>query len=250
MAPPPEESQGYPTPGYPVPTPSPESEVVSSRRVALLRVLDSDLQLLAQRGENRVLDGSLQIAMGSLFVGLGIVFDDELLRSIMLLTGGVSVLRGVNRLTIEPNATTPAIEYRAMQAVTEQQVNAKLSYGEQSLVRLAARSRSARLVDGVLTMVGAAGYVPLFYGLQRIDDPHYRFGDDPFDYVGLALSAIGFTAGLVTTIRKSDAERRAKRYRELKERFVSESPQEFSFVPALHLALSPRFLGSRAVWTF
>jgi hypothetical protein len=218
--------------------------------VALLRVLDVDLEVLSERGDNRILDGSLQVGMGSLFVGLGIVFDDELLRSIMLLTGGTSVLRGINQLTIAPNTRRSLIAYRQMPALTDAQVAEKLSFGERELNRLAARSRAARLVDGMLTMTGAAGYVPLYYGLQRLDDSHYRFGDDPFDYVGLALSTIGFTAGLITVIRKSDAERQARAYRQLKERFVRESPREFSFVPELHFALTPRLLGARASWRF
>ncbi len=244
------QAQGYPTPGYPVPTPTPESEVVSSRKVALLRVLDADLDAISERSEGRVLDGSLQIAVGGLFVGIGIVFDDELLRSIMLLSGSVSILHGVNRLALEPNASRVAIEYRHMPAITEAQVAAKLKFGEESLYRMASRMRAARLADGLVTMIGAAGYVPLYWAMRHHNDPRYEFGDDGFDYVGLALSAIGFTAGLITVIRKSDTERRARAYRELKQRFVSESPREFSFIPELHMTLTPRLLGARAAWTF
>jgi hypothetical protein len=244
------EPQGYPTLSYPVPTPEPGSTVVSSRTVALLRVLDVDLDRLAERSDGRVLDGTLQIVVGGVFVGLGVLIEGELFRSIMFLSGGVSLARGINRLTLEPDAGDLALEFHHMPALNGAQVAAKLRYGEASLQHLAARSRAARLVDGSLTMFGSAGYVPLYWGLRRKNDPDYRFGDDAFDYVGLALSAVGFTAGLITVIRKSHAERSARSYRELKERFVAESPEEFSFVPRVGVALGRTSLGGSATWQF
>jgi hypothetical protein len=60
----------------------------------------------------------------------------------------------------------------------------------------------------------------------------------------------GVNEYVTRTRSKSDLERRARAYRELKKRVVSESPQEFSFVPELRFALTPRLLGARALWTF
>ena len=75
-------------------------------------------------------------------------------------------------------------------------------------------------------MAGCAAYTPLYWYFRQADDPGYRFGDDGMDYVGLAISTIGFASGLITTLRKSQAERRNLAYRALKKRlYPTVAPQ-------------------------
>jgi hypothetical protein len=225
-------SQGYPVPavgGVPMP----------SRKVTLLRSLDEHLQRIAEQSDGRVLDGTISVVLGSAFVGLGIWVDDPLLRSIMFMTGGISVGRGVNELTLAPDAGGVYGAFRGMSVATPADVEARLRFGDAALAMLARRTRAARIVEGSLTMAGAASYVPLYWYFQHQEDPSYRFGDDGVDYVGLALSIIGFTSGLVTSLRKSNAERRNASYRELKHRLypVALVPQVSPQAARLVLAL-------------
>jgi hypothetical protein len=200
--------------GYPVP--SVGGTPMSPRKATLLRVLDQDLDRLADQSDGRILDGTLQLVVGGAFVTLGVLIDDQLFRAIVLLSGSVSIARGANTLALAPDAEEPFMSFRGMPIFTPADVEAKLRFGDAALARLAQRSRAARIVEGTLTMVGAAGYIPLYWGFRRADEPGYRFGDDGTDYFGVAISAVVFTSGLVTVLRKSSAERRNKAYRELK----------------------------------
>lgn len=202
-------AQGYPVPslgGTPLPP----------RKAALMRMLDQDLERLAEQSDGRILDGTLQLVVGGAFVTIGVLIDDQLFRAIVLLSGSVSIARGVNTLAVAPDAEAPFLAFRGMPMFTPAEVEAKLRFGDAALAELAQRSRAARLVEGTLTMAGAAGYIPLYWGFRRADEPGYRFGDDGTDYFGVAISAVVFASGLVTVIRKSSAERRNKAYREFK----------------------------------
>jgi hypothetical protein len=216
-------AQAYPSPeGYPVPNVG--GIPVSPRKAALLRVLDDDLERLAEQGGGRVLNGTLELVVGSAFVGLSFAIDDALFRSLLLLTGGISLGRGVNTLALSPDTEQAFMQFRSMSMATPADVEARLRFGDATLADLARRSRAARIVDGTLTMVGSAAYVPMYWGFSRAEQPSYRFGDDAIDYVGLAFSAIGFASGMVTVFIKSSAERRNKAYREYKRELFSLRP--------------------------
>jgi hypothetical protein len=215
-------AQEYPSPlGYPVPNVS--GVPASPRKVMLMRALDEHLERLAEQGGGRTLDGSLELVVGAAFVGISFAMDDNVFRSVLLLTGGISLGRGVNTLALSPDAEQPFMQFRGMAMVTSADIEARLRFGDAALAHLAQRTRAARLVEGTLTMVGSAAYVPLYWGLSRADDPHYRFGDDGIDYVGLALSAVGFASGLFTVIVTSNAERRNDSYRALKRQVFAAS---------------------------
>jgi hypothetical protein len=216
-------AQAYPSPqGYPVP--SVGGVPVSPRKEALLRVLDDDLERLAELGSGRVLDGTLELVVGGAFAGIAFAVDDPLFRSLMLLTGGISLGRGVNTLTLQPDTEQAFMDFRSMSMATPADFEARLRFGDATLAELARRSRAARIVEGTITMVGSAAYVPMFWGFSRAESPSYRFGDDALDYVGLALSAIGFASGMVTVFVKSNAERRNKAYREYKRELFALRP--------------------------
>jgi hypothetical protein len=213
-------AQAYPSPrGYPVP--SVGGVPISPRKDALMRALDDDLERLAEQGGGRVLDGTLELVVGGAFVGIAFAVDDAVFRSLMLLTGGISLGRGVNTLTLEPDTEQAFMQFRSMSMATPADFEARLRFGDAALADLARRSRAARIVEGTLTMVGSAAYVPMYWGFARAENPSYRFGDDAIDYVGLALSAIGFASGLVTVFLKSHAERRNEAYRAYKRELFS-----------------------------
>ncbi len=214
---------GYPTvpPGYPTTT-SPYGVRVSTHQAIRLRTLESDLNVLAARSDGRILDGSLSIAVGAAFITIGVFVDDALFRTLLLLTGGVAASRGVIELTVLPDADKPAIAFAQLPMMSSAQVIARLSYGEEALARLSRRTRLARLLDGSLTMLGAAAYVPIYTLARHNQDKGWDYGDDASDYIVAVFSGISLVAGLVTVIVKSPAERRYIDYRELKGRLAAE----------------------------
>jgi hypothetical protein len=83
-------------------------------------------------------------------------------------------------------------------------------------------------------MAGAASYVPIYWALQRKYEPGYDFGDSAVDYVLLTLAGLGFAAGLVEAIVPSEAERRARAYREMREKLPGRAG-----LRAFQVALAP-----------
>lgn len=194
------------------------------RVAARMAVLDRGLAALGRRGEGRLLSGFLQLGAGAVLVGIGAAVRNEIGRSLLLVVGAGSLARGTVQLTLVPDAPQRARAYAALPAYTPDHVRARIAFGEAALAELARGARKARIVDGSITMAIASSYVPLLWWLQRREDPTYRFGDDAFDYVSLALSGINFATGLVGAIAKSEAEERQDAYRALKEQLEREEP--------------------------
>ncbi len=180
-----------------------------------LRFLEQSLESLAEHDAGRILQGSLQLALG-VALGVGAVFvKDTGGRTLLALASGVALGRGSTRLAISTRAQERAVQFAALPADASQQVRRKLEFGEAALAHAARKERRARIIDGSLGMLGAAGVVPLNWASARREDARYRFGDHVFDYVGLSLSVIAFAASLVQTIVKGEAEQRYRIYREL-----------------------------------
>lgn len=190
-------------------------------QVLLLAQLDADLTLLAEQARAQRIEGWLQIGGGTALGTVGGFLDDPLLRGLLLLTGSVGVARGLNDLLSLRGAVGAASAFQSAGGLA-----ARLALGERRLCELARRSRTARWTDGTLTMASAAAYVPMYWGFSRRQDPTYRFGDDAVDYVGLTLSVVAFATGMVRALRRSTAERKLARYRQLKASTLSPaSPQ-------------------------
>jgi hypothetical protein len=245
-----QDGTSLPAQGYPVPSATPGGVALPSRSLVLQRVLGSHLDALADHSGGRILDGTLELVLGGAFVGVGIFVKDELFRSLLFLTGGVSLGRGLNQMIIAPDPSEQATAFQAMPTGSIAAARARLKYGEDVLAWAARRARTARLIDGTLTMAGAAGYVPLYWGLRRANEPRYRFGDDAVDYLTVVFSTVAFAAGLITTIRKSEAEQRQAAYRELKDRFRAESPAEFAWLPRVSVGVQRQRAMIAARWTF
>jgi hypothetical protein len=194
------------------PAPPPLSPPLAER----LRFLQISLGRLGAQDEARVWQGSLQLGLGAGSGVAAIFVDDPGARAVLALGGAVAIGRGVARLAIKSGGHQHAAEFAALPEQNEELARRKLLFGETALARLARKERRARHVDGSLGMLGAAGLVPLYWGLSRHDDPAYRFGDYAFDYVSLSLSAIGFAASLVQMIVGGEAEQRYRVYRTLR----------------------------------
>ncbi len=214
---------GYPTgaQGYPSAT-NPYGVKISTQQATRLRALEADLNVLAARSEGRVLNGSLSVGMGVAFITLGVFVNDAWLRTLLMLTGGVATSRGVVELTVLPDAEKPALEFTHLPMLSSAQVMARLTYGEQALAEIARRTRIARLLDGSLTMLAGAGYVPIYAFARNREDKSFRYGDDASDYIIAVFSGLTFVTGLVTVIMKSPAERRLLAYGKLRERLAAE----------------------------
>jgi hypothetical protein len=210
-------AQTYPTPeaaapsNYPAPSPH---AALSPLAQARLRTLEADLALLAAHSHGRVLDGALRIAVGSAFVSLGVFVDDA--RALLLTLGGASIAQGINTLVLLPDVQAEVRAFALSPRNTPAQVDVRIRLGEQTLARIAKRTRAARLLGASVTMAAAAAYVPVYWALSRAEDSRYRFGDDSIDFVLLTLAGLGFAAGLVEAIIPSEAERRWSDYQELK----------------------------------
>jgi len=214
---------GYPIAplGYPTGA-TPYGVTISTREAARLRALDADLHLLAARSDGRYLDGSLSLVVGGAFITLGALIHDPLFRTLLLLTGGVAASRGMIELTVLPNAEAAAAQFSRMPMASPGQVIARLAYGEESLARLAHQTRRARLIDGSVTLLAGAAYLPVYTLLRHLDDRNWRYGDDVTDYVVIAFSAVSLGAAVITLVVKSDAERTLAAYGRLRDRLAEE----------------------------
>jgi len=217
-----------PAPGYPVaaegyPTKlGPYGATISTRDATRLRALDADLHLLAARSDGRIVDGSLSLALGGAFITLGVFVHDPLFRTLLMLTGGVAASRGVITLVALPDAEAAAVQFTRMPMVSPGEVIARIAYGEEALARLAHQARRARLIDGSLTSLAGAAYIPLYTLLRHNGDRRWKYGDDPIDYVVIAFSGISLAAGVITLVVKSEAERTRDAYGRLRTRLISE----------------------------
>lgn len=220
---------------------------IPPRIAARLRTLETDLNLLAARGGNRILDGVISLVAGGAFLTIGIVIranndeDDDtglapssnLLSSLLMVTGGVALGRGVVELAVRPNPKDAALEYSHMPMISVQQVKERLSFGENALKELAYRSRVARSLDGSLTVLGGVA-LPLIYSVQR-DESAGELKKDWTFWVMMVGSTISVIGGAVTLLTRSDAEKRWRAYQRMKSRLLKERDQqqpggsEFSF---------------------
>lgn len=217
--------------------PPPTLRDVAPHVAARMSLLDRELRDLGRRGEGRFWGGVIQAGIGATLVGVGAALHDEIARSLLLMMGATLVARGTVQLTLVPDAPERARAFRAISTNTADGVRARIRYGEQAFAELARGGRRARIGDGTISMVTSAAYVPLFWWLERRNDPSYHFGDGAYDYVALALSGIGFATGVVTAAVSSDVELRYRDYCEARDRLEQANPGELE---RLRFSAGPR----------
>lgn len=228
---PPPPPTGYdPAVQYPAPAPAgvrgfvsdPLEGRIPSRIATRLRVLDGSLQALAIRGRNRLIDGILSLVAGGVMTGIGIWQweANRNLASYLVLWGGSNLVRGIIDLVVTPNPTGPAIAYAHMPMTTPEQVRQRLDFGEAALERLARRTKIARVLDATINIGAGLAFIPLYLA------PNDFRIVDPFDYFILIGSGISVLSGLISLLTRSDAERRWRAYRELRDRLEREAGTE------------------------
>lgn len=183
--------------------------------------LARDLDALGARDRNRVASGIVQLSVGAVLTTVGAVLKNEVGRSLLILVGGATMAHGGILLGLHADADGLADAYRGLPLLTPQMASERVQFGERALASIARGARRARIADGTVMVAVSAGYVPLLWWLQRREDPAYRFGDNGFDWVGVAISGINFASGLVTALLTTEAERRLTDYEALRERVTA-----------------------------
>ncbi len=179
----------------------------------LLRVLNGDLQSLAARAGNGVLDGILGIVGGGLGIALGVLSreSDPFISTYFYLWGAAGIARAVIGLSLTPKTDDRALTFSHMPMRNRSEIDARLVYGESSLEYVAHRTRLARLLDGSINVAAGAAAIPLVLASGNFDKGDFYFY---FVIIGSSLSLIG---GVVTLATRSDAEKRWNAYQELRD---------------------------------
>lgn len=230
----------------------PQRRALPARLEQQQRALDGHLETLAARGEGRILRGASYAALGAGALATGFFFAEGA-RPLLYLIGVTTMSQGVAELAFVPDPEKLGRAYLRMPLRDAREVRARFRFGEEALSSIARGERRARLFGGTITMVTAAAYTPLVYWAERRADASYRFGDSPFDFVSIAISAANFVTGLLAVVAKSEAEQRAAAYRLLRERNEREAPgelQQLARRTSLQVAASVRgaTIGARVAY--
>ncbi len=217
---PPPPSAAYGQPQYPAQSPAEPSREdigISPSIATRLRVLESNLTVLGNRGTSP-LNGIVSLITGGVTVGIaGWQWSENPdAASYLMVWGSSYVVRGVLELAIRPNANTRAIEYAHMPMNSQEEVMARLAYGEEALESIARRTRLKRILRGSLNMAVGALVIPVYFV------PRDWSFSNPFDYLVLLSSGISVISGLIDLISRSDAERRWSAYQDLRARLENE----------------------------
>jgi hypothetical protein len=189
---------------------------VSPAASVRLQALQLSLSDVAQREDARFWPASLQLALG---VGLGtaaIFVHDPGLRAAFTLGAAISGARGILQMSFSAHVGRDLLAFNAIEVSDKASLWTKLRMGELALAHAAKVTRTERILEGCVGILGAASYLPVQYAFTRHDDHSYRFGRSGGDYAGLALSVIALASSLVQAIRKSPAELHYREYRALR----------------------------------
>lgn len=214
---------------YPVPTrraterPEDEPDIrISSRTTTRLRALDANLHSLAARGGGNVVNAVLSLLTGGLSITLGALKEpnDDWMSIYLYVYGGTAAARGILDLVLSPNASGPAVTYQHMPMTNEEEVEARLRYGENALRSLAEQSLIARILDASLNMVAGVAVVPIYLAPNE-----FEIGD-PLDYFILIGAGVSIVSGIITLASSSAAEQHWAAYQELRDRLEEEREAE------------------------
>lgn len=205
-----------PAPGV-VSADSPDLRIPSTTATRL-RALDGSLRTLAAR-RGSVVDGILSITSGGLSIGLGAFVhkSDRLLASYLYLWGAAGITRGVIDLVLRSRAPRLAVEFSHMPMATLEDVETRLSFGEDALEQIAHRARLSRLLDASISVVTGALVLPVYF------IPRSFVFDSAFDYFVLIGAGISVITGVVGLASRSDAERRWSAYQDLRGRLETDT---------------------------
>lgn len=190
------------------------------RVMTRLRLLEENLQAVANTGGNGIVDGILSVLAGGLSITFGVLANDETPDSqrfarYLYLWGSVQIARGIVDFSIPLNADEAAIEFQHMPMRDRSEVMARLRFGEAALERVARRARIGRLIDASLNLGVGLAAIPLYLANDHeIDDAN--------DWFVIFASGVSVITGVVNLILKTEAEKRWKAYRKARDRIVGE----------------------------
>jgi hypothetical protein len=194
---------------------------IAARELALRK----DLTVIrAQAKYQGLLSGAL-IALGCTAIGLGAVYPQQS-GALLFPLGALAISRGLLSLSLTSGRTQQTGQYLSLPMYTPGQVRTRIEYGEAVYAYQARRARLGRLLDGSISLLVAASYVPLAWWLERRDNPSYHFNDDGLGYLVLSLSAFSAATALVSLFSATPIEQRHAAYRQLVDRQEREQPGE------------------------
>ncbi|MBX3271607.1 MAG: hypothetical protein KF729_15180 [Sandaracinaceae bacterium] len=212
----------YPLPGLEHDASAEPAIRIPSRTTTRLRALDANLRALAQRGGGNVVNAVLSMLTGGLAITLGALQDNptDWMSVYLYVYGGASALRGVLELVLAPNASGPAITYQHMPMTTNEEVDARVAYGEAQLEDLARRGMLARVLDASINLAAGAAVVPFYLAPSG-----FELGS-PIDYFVLIGAGISIVSGIISLATSSAEEQRWEAYARLRDRLDEEHRDE------------------------
>ena len=99
---------GFGRPGFPT---GDTGELHAGPLATRIRVLETNLNYLGNRGRNRVVDGVLSMVTGGLSIALGVIVDEQSLSEYLYLYGGAGVARGVLHLVLGSDPSDAALAF-------------------------------------------------------------------------------------------------------------------------------------------
>ncbi|MDH5493546.1 MAG: hypothetical protein OEY14_16450 [Myxococcales bacterium] len=199
----------------PEPPPSAARARLPTRLATRIRVLETDLQAVASRGGNHILDGILGIVWGGVSITFGFLIEPPG-RAYLLTFGAASAARGVVALTLHPDASGPSIAYGHLPMQTPEEAELRLRFGEEALERIATRSLLVRVLDASISMAAGVAVIPIFLGPN---DYEITSTWDYFILIGAGVTVLG---GVINLATRSPAEKRWSAYVELRDRLEGE----------------------------
>lgn len=198
---------------------------IPSRIATRMRVLEEDLNLLAARGGNGIVDGILSVLAGGLSITFGVVANDgtpsdQDFARYLFLWGSGQIARGVISFSIPLNADDAAIELQHMPMSNPDEVRLRLHFGEEALHRVARRSRASRMLDGSINVGVGLCAIPLYLAHNNFEISGAN------DWFVVFASGLSVVTGVVSLILRSDAEKRWSAYEDLRDRLVKEEQQK------------------------
>jgi hypothetical protein len=214
--------------------------------------LESDLRAIADRAKYSGWLGGAVIAVGCAAIAVGAVYPREA-GALLFPLGTLALARGVLGLTLMAGRERQTAAYLSLPTFTPDQVRARLQFGEAVFAQQARRARIGRIVDGSVSLLVAASYVPLAWWLQRRDNPSYHFSDDGFGYALLALSVVNASAALFSLFSETAIEQRYEAYKKLVDRQEREQPGElrrWTSTISIHPLATRTTIGLQSAYSF
>ncbi len=176
-----------------------------------LRVLQTSLDGLSVADGSNLGDGITSLVSAGIAFTFGAIAkrnDQPMTARYLFVFGGVGIAQS-GLAFARPRAGGYASRFSVMPMSTNDEVAARLEYGEASLFHLARVHRALRFSDASLSIGASLGTLPFLLGADGFDKK------DGWDWVIVVSAGLSTTMGLISFATRSDAERRWRAYAEM-----------------------------------